>query len=518
MSSLINTSTSDNKRESSQLGDDNANIGSKAKKGIFWTIFYDGFQFVFRFFGSIVLARVLFPEDFGLMAIVSIVIQLSRRLTNFGFTMVIVQRKEIQREHLDTVFITNFVLMGILIACLYFFSPAIAEFFNNQKIEPIVKAVGIYFFIAAFTSVPITVLKRQMKFQELAKSNTMGQLVSTAAPVGFALAGFGVWSLVFGLLLGILTELTALLIYSKWFPRFTFHMWALRDVFSFGLWFYIGGFINYGINKVDFFIVGKFINVVQLGFYERAFNLMSLPRNQLALKVNSVMFSTYSRIQDDDTRTVQVIQKMLLYISIITYPLMTWMFFVAPSLILLLFGDKWVATIYPFQIMCIAGVLDTLTLTLYPIALARGLVGNRARRDFIYLIVLTICVIVGSNYGISGVAWGTTCASIFRLSLMMGLVSKALPFTAGRFIRAQRSALVYNCTLIVGLYGSQWIFLHYLDVHSVEMFISMSGVTVVLLLLSHTLIRFKDIDGIIQQTWSDIKGLKSGIKSRIART
>lgn len=318
-------------------------LDAKTKQGIIWTVLFNGCQFIVHFIGSIILARILFPEDFGLMAIVSIVLQFANRLANFGFVMVLVQRKEIKNEHLNTVFLANLFLMSILTISLYFAAPKIAEFFESVRLANIVQVISFSFILQALSDVQRSILRRQMKFKELQVSNTISALIKVLSPVCFAIAGFGVWSLVFGHLIGSLTSLITLTYFSRWLPKFEFHIWAFKDVFSFGLWVYIANYVNFGINKVDFFIVGKIFDASQLGFYERAFNLMSLPRKKIARQIGSVMFSVFSRIQDEEERTVQIFSRLLLYLSTILYPLMVWMFFAAPSLITVLYGR---ATIY----------------------------------------------------------------------------------------------------------------------------------------------------------------------------
>lgn len=509
-----------NKKESQTISDideklTGKSIGDKAKQGIIWTFLLNGARFFFSFIGSIILARILFPEDFGLMAIISIVMQLAHRLTNFGFTMVLVQKKELKGEHLDTVFLTNTILMIILISGIYFIAPFAADFFNNEKIDPILKVIGFNFLLLGLTSVPRAVLRRSMRFKELESSNAISKFLGMLASVIFAIAGFGVWSLVFGPLIGSLFVLIALTYYSRWTPKLKFSLSALKDVFSFGLWVYLGSYINYGINKIDFFIIGKLFNAAQLGFYERAFNLMSMPKKQIAIRIGSVMFSAYSRIQDEDERTVEILKKILLYISIVTYPLMVLMFFTAPALIVILYGDKWIASVLPFQIMCIAGILDTLTLVIEPIITARGLVGNRVRRDLIYLIILTLCVYYGANWGIAGVACGTTIASIFRLGLMLNLLGKELPISLLTFFRAQKSAVVYSCINACVLVNAQYFIKSHFSVYSLQTLTSMTLISFLTFIITHLIIRYKDVDDVIKQLLAESKKLKAIRKVRI---
>ncbi|MCP4111789.1 MAG: lipopolysaccharide biosynthesis protein [Desulfobacteraceae bacterium] len=481
------------------------NIAARTKEGILWTVFFDAIQFIIRFCGSIIVARILFPEDFGLMAIISIILQLARRLTNFGFNMVLIQHKEISNKHFETAFVTNLFLMGILVTILFFGAPFIADFFDNNKIELITRVIGFNFILEAFSSVQFAMLRRDMKFKKLESANAISESVAILSPVGFAIAGLGVWSLVFGSILGAITKLAVVTYHTRWIPKFKFYSRAFKDLFAFGAWIYIGSYIKYGINKIDFFIVGKMLNAAQLGFYERAFNLMSFPRIQIAQKLNTVLFSAYSRIQDDNERLVRGLLQIITYVSVITYPLMTWMFFAAPSLITVLFGSRWAPSVYPFQVMCIAGVLDTLTLCLEPILLARGLVGHRTRRDIIYLVILGSCVYFGIRWGINGVAWGTTVASVFRLALMLQISVSNLGISAWKFFRVQISSIIYTSILALVLMLLQFLAKPYFQVDSWIMLICTTVLSGIALISVHFIIRFKDVDEIFQELFAELK-------------
>jgi len=328
-------------------------IGSKTRQGVLWTAFYDAFEFVLDIGSSIILARILFPEDFGLMGIVYIAIQFARRLASFGFSTVLVQMKEVKDEHYDTVYIMNMVLMGLVTGFLFFSAPYYANFFDNQKLNLILKVIAFDFLLKAFASVPTSILKRHMNFRLLGLSDTIGRFASIFSTLIMAFSGLGVWSLVLGTMFGSFCQRTAVISFARrhtpWKPRLRFRWWALKDSFSFGTWVYISSFVHFGVNKIDFFLIGKFLGLSQLGLYERAFSLMSLPRKKIVRKVNTVLFSGFSRIQDDNERVVRGLMRVITYLSIIAYPMMIWLFFVAPSLISVLYGEKWMATVLPIQ-------------------------------------------------------------------------------------------------------------------------------------------------------------------------
>ncbi len=482
------------------------NVGSQAKEGVFWTFLFDAIEVVFSFIVGIVLARVLGPAVYGIMGMVSIATQFARRLGNFGFSTVLVQLKEVRNEHYDTVYYINILLMSIVGAVIIFSAPAVARFFDTDVLNSILPIVALDFLLKAFASVPQAILKREMRFKELGMAQSVGKFTGISCQLVLALTGYGIWSLVIGAVVGSFAYRSAVIFFSRkvadWRPGLRFSKVALKECFSFGAWIYVSSFISFGINKVDYILIGRFLGDAMLGAYEKAFELMSLPRKKLVRKVNSVLFSSYSRIQDDNQRVASAFLQVVSYLAFITYPLMTWLFFVAPSLISIVYGSDWLAVIVPLQIMCIAGVIDSYTLIFQPLMKAKGLVGNHARRDFFYLAVLIIAVWLGiqSGKGIIGVASGVAMVSFIRLGMMMQLATRHLPITVLQFIRAQRSAAVYVCIQIAILLAVQYFARPYFHVDSWEMLASVTILSPILFFGAHKIIRFQDVETI----WKDI--------------
>ncbi len=464
-----------------------------------------------RIVSSIVLARILFPEDFGLMGLASIAIQFARRLMNFGMTSVLVQLKEVKDDHYNTVFWMNIIFMSIVAAIVFFSANYYANFFQRPELVWILRVVAFDFIFKALASVPSAILRRNIRFKELAFSHTIYKLASVITAIALAVSGYGVWSLVIGELVGSWVQRTAVIRYafrfSDWKPKFRFKIWAVKDTYSFGLWLYINTYITYGINKVDYFFIGKFLGTAALGFYERAFDLMSLPRKRLVRKINRVAFSTYSRLQDDDDRLIRGLLRVTSHLSVITYPVMIWLFFAAPALIIVLYGAKWAMTVLPLQIMCASGLVDSFTLIFQPLLKAKGYIGNSTRRDLIYLVILSACVLGGIYYfgSIAGVAMGIVAASLFRLALMMHLTIRKMPLTIWQFIAAQRSAMVYGLIQLVALLLLKYFSKPYFAEDSLVMLIAVTTLSAASFFGGHLVFRFEDINDIFQGFSGDLK-------------
>ena len=490
------------------------NIGQEARKGILWSGASTMVLFFTRLGTSMVLARLLFPEDFGLMGLATLVTQFAKRLTSFGFNLAVIQRKELKTEHLDTVFTTNLLLISGVTVAIYLSADHVAGFFNNLLLTPILRVVALLFIIRGLSSINEALLIRNMKFKELAFADVLGTWITFISPIFFALADYGVWSLVWGRFLGSVTTMFILFFYSRWYPTFRFRLWAFKDVFSFGFWIFIIRYLTYFIEKLDYIFIGKFLGVAPLGFYERAYTLTDTPRGLIQSTTKKVLFSAFSQIQDDDERIARVLKKGIASVAVVIYCSFIWMYFAAPSLITILYGPQWVSSIRPVQIMCFSGVIYSLTLLFLPIINAKSLVAKRALRQFAYLIILAIALWYGLEGGIVGIAWSVTIASSCFLILMVQLISAHLPFSMKDFLSSQKPASVYGCVQMIALLALCYSVSGKIADDSILMLLAVSIISLLCILGVHRCIRFEQIHDSFADMFKEAKNFAKRIRKR----
>ena len=487
-------------------------IAAQAKQGLFWTALFNSINFVVRFGSSIVLARVLDPVHFGLMGIGMIVVQLGRRIANFGFSLALVQKKDIDQTHYDTVFIVNTAFMSAVAVGLVLLADWIGvNVFNDERVGPVLQVIALDFVLKAFLAVPRAKLSREMRFRELETGRSVGMFITLLLPVPLALMGYGVWSLVYGNLVGTFFNVIITSWYGGYFGGFKYRYQSLKDVFSFGAWAFVNNAFNYFINKVDYTLIGIFLNATMLGFYERAFNLMSLPRKRISKNVNHVLFSTFSRIQDDDERIVRGLLQATSYIGFLVYPLMVWMYFAAPSMIVILYGEKWVDTVVPLQIMCVSGLVNVLTMLFQPILKAKALLKQYAQVQVVYFAVLTASIYYGLTWGIVGVAWGVAFSSVVFFLLIFLLIRRHLPLSFTRFMLAQKSILVYSSVQVAALIALKLFAEPIFGEFSVEMLASTSAISAITIIGMHLLLRFEDVDTAFQDVLKQVARMGSKV-------
>lgn len=485
-------------------------IESRTREGIYWTAVFNAFNYALRIISSIIIARILFPEDFGLMGLATLTISFADLLANFGFGMALVQRKELEDDHLHTTFWINAVLMSSLTAGLFFAAGLMGEFFKDVRVVPVLQVISFQFVLRAFHGVPNALLIREMRFRQLGLVNTSRAMVAMLLPIPLALAGLGVWALVIPNLVADLVKSVAMTVQSRYVPRFRFRRRAMNDLFSFGIWAYINNYLNYLTDNIDYIVIGRVLDTAQLGFYERAFNLMSMPRKRLQRLANNVLLGTYSRMQDEDMRLVGALKRVIAHVAIVAYPLMIWMFIAAPSLITVLYGERWANTIVPLQVMCISGLLNTFVMIFHPLLMARNQLSGMAGRNVANLVLLAAGILIGVRWGINGVAWSVAISSVAYLALTLQIVMRNLPFRLRDFWGAQRSAAIYGAIMGVVLWGFHTLAVNWIDPRGPLMLGGLSVLAGLSFFGAHRIFRFDDVAAIVDKLGADLR--KAGMK------
>ncbi|KAA3613246.1 MAG: lipopolysaccharide biosynthesis protein [Calditrichaeota bacterium] len=487
-------------------------LAGQAKKGILWTLLRAVSSQGARFVASIVLARILFPEDFGIIGIVLIVTRFAQRLGNFGFTQVLIQKKLIDENHIRTTFTINLILAFLTTSIIIIFAPQLATIVTNAKdvghidtIVDVLRVISFSFILISLYAVPNSLLKRELKFKQESLIGIVGGVVRFLSPIGFALFGHGVWSIVYGMLLGDLIQVIAFYSYSKWKPRIGLNKVALNNVFSFGIWMNLQSYVQYFYKNSAYFFVSKFLGLGMLGYYERAYNLMNSPRKRVSDMISSVLFATFSRIQDEEERLISAMRKVMGSVALLTFPLMTWLYFAAPSLIPLVYGDKWILTVQPLQIMSISGLIESVTMVFYPVFLAKGLVKNRTKAHTIVLIFLLVSLFFSAQESIVMVAWAVVATSLFGFFVNAHEYIRNSGWTWKDNFISLKPAISISLIMIGVIYTSQYLALNYFSFDSPAMLIVISLASALGFFGSNYIFKFAEVAEVINL----VRGKKS---------
>jgi PST family polysaccharide transporter len=416
----------------------------KVIAGASWTVVERIGNLILRYAITIILARLLTPEDFGLVGMVYVFTGFAVMFSELGFSAALVQKEEIEERHLSSIFWINLVA-GIIITLLFVgLAPLIAGFYRVSALIPIVIALSLNFAIGSLNDVQTAIFQRELQFRVLSLVNLISISLSGVISILLALLGFGVWSLVLQNLLLTIFQVFFLWILSDWTPKRVFDSQAVRELFGFSSNLLGFRVFNYFVRNADDLLIGRFVNAQNLGYYRQAYTLMLLPTRSITSSLGSVMFPALSRIQSDIKKvksTMLLSQRMIGFISI---PLMIGLFSVAEPFVIILLGEQWRPMIPILRILCLVGAIQPVDATVGWIYQSQGRTDLMFRWGVFSGIVTLISFFIGIRWGIQGVA----LAYLLRGYLVLWYPSIVIP---GRLINMTFFEYFSNISGILGL-------------------------------------------------------------------
>ncbi len=464
-------------------------LKEKTKVAVFWNIFNILFSKTSRLITSIILARILFPEDFGLYGLTLIVIRFGRRLTNFGFSTVLIQKKEIDKSEIDTVFTASFVINLTVFLVLFFGAPYFSQFVRSPQVTQLIKVISLTFILNTFIMVAESLLKRDLNFKGISIARSARSVFSYSTAIVLAILDFGVWSLILGEVFSVVVNMILVLIYARFVPRIYFKFSIFKNLYSYGMRVSFVQYLDYFINNIDYLLIGRFLGTEALGYYERAFNLMDMTRRQIGRSMNEALFSAFSRIKEDGQRVVKNLTQVLSYTSLVAYPILIGLIFLAPSLVYNMYGPKWLHTIIPLQIMCVSGLVKTIGSTFFPVIFALDFINQRIKAQVVCLVLLGGSILLFIPYGINGVAVAVVLSSIVYTLLIVRIMIKRLPFTISDLWQTQKAPFLYGIFQVVFNLAALKFALPYFDIKSIPMFFILSAASLAALGTAHLIFR-----------------------------
>ena len=374
-------------------------IKKKAVDGLFWSfidsIAGQGIQFIV----ALILARILSPNDFGLIGMLAVFIAISESFINSGFSQALIRKQSCTQKDLSTVFYFNLIVAVIFYGILFISSKSISVFFNEPKLQSLIKVLGLSLILNSISLIHRTLLTKKLKFKLQARISVVTSILSGAVAIGFAYNGFGVWSLVILSLCRFGINSLLLWFWSVWRPVLVFSLKSFNELFAFGSKLLLSGLIDTIYRNVYNLVIGKFFSAKQLGFYTRADQFKMITSQNLQSIISRVSFPLLSQIQDDTERLKVTYQKLLKSTMFITFFLMLGMGAVAESMIVTLIGEKWLVSVEYLQLLCFVGML-------YPIhALNLNILNVKGRSD-LFLKIEIIKKIIEVPVIVIGIFWG----------------------------------------------------------------------------------------------------------------
>jgi len=405
-------------------------LKEKTVKGTFWSGIDNVAQVGVTFIVSIVLARLLTPDDYGLIGIITIFTAVCTVLINGGFTTALIRKKDITDEDYNTAFVVNLALSLLLYALIFLCSPLIANFFGRAELIDLTRVSSLGMIIGALAIVQQTRLTKRIDFKTQAKITIIASVVSGIIGIVVALLGFGVWALVAQQLTGLAFRTILLWIANRWVPKLLFSKTSFHDLFGFGWKIMMVGVIDTVWKELYQVVVGKFYSPVTLGQYTRAKSFSQLFSTNLTMVVQRVTYPVLSDIQDDKERMVTAYRRIIKTTMFITAICMFLLGAISEPLLYCLIGPKWQEAAIYLPLICVS-------MSLYPLhSINLNMLQVQGRSDLFLELeivkkIISLCpLFVGAFIGVIPMLWTNLLTGIIAYFLNSHYSGKMLGYNS----------------------------------------------------------------------------------------
>lgn len=358
-----------------------------------------------QFAVSIILARLLTPEEFGTVALLALFVGVAGIMIDSGFSSALIQRQNATKEEESAVFWFNAGMGAVAASLLCLASSAIAAFFDAPVLVPLTCVIALNLFISSLGSVHTALLSKALNFKTQMKVGAVASAVSGATAVVMAWRGAGVWALAGQTLVASVTTVTLLWAWHDWRPLWTFSLRALKPLFSFGGFFLLSALLDTIYGRVSTLIIGKLYSVGDLGQYNRAWGTQQLPANALSTIMNRVAFPAFSAHAQDKELLSRATRKVLRGLMFLNTPAMFGLMAAARPAVEVLFGPQWLPCVPILQVLCLYGLFWPLHLINLNVLMAQGYSNLFFRLEVAKKAIGVGVLLAASPFGILAMAW-----------------------------------------------------------------------------------------------------------------
>ena len=380
-------------------------LTDKSLLAVFWSgadIFLrQGLSFVF----SIILARLLSPEQFGTMGLLYVFTGIAGAFVDSGFSAALIQRQDTTHTDESTVFWFN-LGMGLLVAVLlWMLAPLFARFYDLPMLIPLTVVLALNVVVIAIGSIHCTLLSKQLDFKRQMKIGAIATVLSGAVAIGMAAKGFGVWALAAQTLVATGTTTLLLWKFNRWRPALLFNLASARRLFGFGGYIFAAGLLHVIYSHIYSLLIGKIYGVRDLGFYDRADSTKQLPVDVLTNILSDVAFPVFSAAADDKVKLRRGMRLAVRNIMFVHIPMMLGFAVVAKPFVLVLFGEQWLPIVPIFQVLCLGSIFRPLHVINLNVLVAQGHSNLYFRLEILNKVLGCSFLLAGSFFGVIGIAW-----------------------------------------------------------------------------------------------------------------
>lgn len=345
---------------------------------ILWSFFQRAGGLIIGFIANIILARLLIPDDFGVVGILLIFVSFANIIVDGGFGSALIFKKQIDQNDISTVFTINLIISIVLFSVIFIFAPYVSVYLEIPKLDLYLRIESISIVIRAFYVVQTSILNKELKFKDLAVINLISSSISVAIAVTLALSGVGVWSLISK---NIVLQICLCILFnlkSKVKFRLSFQKKLFIPLFKYGWFVALTNFIDVFYANTIAFIIGKKGSVADLGYYNQAASLQQIPSYSISQIICQVLFPFMVKYQDDYSKIKSNATNVLYITSVIIFPIFTFLIYFAEPIITFIYSSKWLQSAFYFKILCIGGLVEPI------VHINRNILKSIGKTDYLY--------------------------------------------------------------------------------------------------------------------------------------
>lgn len=380
--------------------------------GLFWNLTERVGSRVIAFLPTLILARLLTPEQFGLVAMLSLFVAVAQTLLDSGFGVALIQKRDATYTDECSIFYFNILVGGVVVLILFWVAPFIAGFYNQPILTPLTRWLSLGILIQSFGLIQFTLLSRALDFKTQVKANLLATLFAGILGVAAAFLGLGVWSLVIQSVSNTLFSTLILWVISAWRPAPIFSLSSLKSMFGFGSRLLLTSLVATFFDNIYQVFIGKVFSAGSLGYYMRAFSVRVLVNDTISLTLGRVLFPALAIIKGDLTRLQRWYRKSILLATFMHFPVMLGFLVMAKPLFTLLFSEKWLVAVPLFQLMCLAGLLHPLQLINLDVLKVKGRSDLVLKLEIVKKLLVIVSLIVTYRWGIQAILVGQIVLSV----------------------------------------------------------------------------------------------------------
>lgn len=479
-----------------------SSLKRQAISGVFWTFTQQFSVQIINFVVQIILARLLMPEMFGLIAMLTVFISIGQTLMDSGMTSSLIRTKDPDQLDYSTVFMTNMIISVAVYLLTYVSAPWVAIFYNQPILKDILRVYSITFVIRAFVAVHVAKLTKEMNFKTQMILQVPSTIVGAIVGVTMAYMGYGVWSLVFLNLTQTIIFTIQNWIFIPWRPSFVLNKDKFKEHFSFGYKLTISGLLHTIYSNIYPIVVGKFFNPTMVGYFNHAETMRKFPVAQISSVMGKVTYPYFSNL-DNDYQLKQAYKTTMRLVFFVVIPVMTFLIISGKEIFILLFGEKWIPAIIFFQILSLASMIDPLSTYNLNILKVKGRSDFFLKLEIIKKSLGFMAVFVAIPFGIMTLVISYMAVGYINTFINMVSCGKLINYS---FLEQLKDSIpIYISGLLAGIlsYIVKILFLNNIS----NLFLNISIIGIIYLIAYILLIYFLDRN-ILNTTISNIKEMK----------